>query len=309
MSQAESSVPPSWTIEGALAPGDVLVAANDTIQPADMRAGLKGWGRLLQCSPALEVRGELRTGDFGLAIGLLVDKEGRIYVSCPQLSKLSCFTAGFAPADVKLPPRRRYGNMISDRKGGVLIGVHSLHGEPLPEDEHGDGKLVWFDPQSGEARFFDVEIDGGRGGKHCVSNLALAPDGKTVFYVSEAGRQVLRYDIAANKQLAPFMVVPEDQGGTYGISVADNGNVIMAMGTGVALFAPDASLIRGYQVSADKGWTRAAFCADQRFYFLSNFLDGVLQRRDVETGAVVGELNVGLKGSLTTAVEFAPDRA
>ena len=48
------------------------------------------------------------------------------------------------------------------------------------------------------------------------------------------------------------------------------------------LLTPEGEIIRRYEVSSDKGWTRAAFCVDQDFFFLSNFLDGVLERRSVE---------------------------
>ncbi|MEZ6023785.1 MAG: SMP-30/gluconolactonase/LRE family protein [Hyphomonadaceae bacterium] len=299
--------PPQRTGDPTLTPGDVIVAANDTIQPADMRAGLKGWGRLLHCDAALNIKGELRTGDFGLLIGLMLTKAGEIYVTSPQLWKLAAYTSALEPVAFKPPPRRRYGNMISDRKGGVLIGVHSGHGEPPEPDQYGDGKLVRFDPKTGESEFFDVEIDGGRSGKHYVSNLALAPDNKTVFYVSEAGRRVKRYDIEARKQLDDFLFVPEDQGGTYGLGIDVQGRVILGMGVSAALLTPEGEIIRRYEVSSDKGWTRAAFCVDQDFFFLSNFLDGVLERRSVETGEVLHKLDVGLRGSLTTAVEYAPD--
>src|SRR5690606_11661759 len=166
---------------------------------------------------------------------------------------------------------------------------------------------VRFDPVSGAFAFYDIEIDGGRSGKHYVSNLALAPDGRTVFYVSEAGRRVMRYDIAARRQLDDFYNVPEAEGGTYGLSVADDGRVFMAMGTGAALFSPQGEVLRRYEVSADKGWTRARLCQDQRYFFLSNFLDGVLEKRDAATGAIVAKLDVGLKGSLTSVDEFTPE--
>lgn len=303
MSQAETEQAPSRTGDPTLVPGDVLVGVNDTQQPADMSKGLKAWARLWHCDSELKPKGELRTGDFGLLIGLMLGSGGEILVSMPQLTKVASFDSSLNPVDVKWPPKRRYGNMISDGKGGVLIGVHSAHGAPLPPDEYGDGKLVRFDPKTGAAEFFEVDIDGGRGGKHYISNLALAPDGKTVFYCSEAGRRILRYDIEARRQLDDFLYVPVEEGGSYGVGVDSQGRVIAARGRGAALYSPDGELIRKYEVSAETGWTRASFCLDQSYFLISNFLEGVLQRRDVETGAVIHELNVGLRGSLTTAVE------
>lgn len=294
--------------EAALQAGDVIVAANDTEQPADFRAGLKGWGRLLHCDAALNIKGEWRTGRAGLVIGALVDGAGRFIVTSPQLFELECFDAQMTPSAVTLPPRRRYGNMVADGQGGVLIGIHSGYGdtdEPAT-DGLGDGKLVRFNPDTGLSESFDVEIDGGRGGKHYVSSLALGADGKTVFYTSEAGRRVMRYDIEARRQLEDFHRVPEADGATYGLDVDPRGRVLLATGVGAALMTPEGALIRRYDAEAPTGWTRAAFCADPRAFFFSNFLEGVLDRRDVETGEILASLSVGLSGSLTTAVEFTP---
>lgn len=292
----------------ALQAGDVVVAANDTNQPADFRAGLKGWGRLLHCDAELNVKGEWRTGRPGLVIGALVDGQGRFIVTSPQLFELECFDTQMAPCPVTLPPRRRYGNMVADGQGGVLIGIHSGYGDTdgPATDALGDGKLVRFNPDTGAAESFDVEIDGGRGGKHYVSNLALGADGKTVFYTSEAGRRVMRYDTEARQQLADYCRVPESDGATYGLDVDPKGRVLLATGNGAALMTPEGELIQRYTATSPMGWTRAAFCTDPGAFFFSNFLDGILQRRDVESGGVLVSLDVGLGGSVTTAVEFAP---
>lgn len=287
-----------------VAAGDIFVIGNDTIQPADMRAGLRGHGRVLHCDADLKVKAALRTNDLGLLIGLAISPRGELFVSCPQNSSLGAFETAGQPVAVKFPPRRRYGNFGFDRQGRALLGVHSAHGEQFAPDGHGDGKLVRFDPQSGAFEFFDVEIDGGRGGKHYVSNFALAPDGETVFYVSEAGRRVLRYHLGERRQLPDFLYIPEDEGGTYGLGVASDGRVIIAKGISAALYTPDAKLIRNYDVSSEKGWTRAQFRRDESQFFISNFLDGVLEVRAVETGALLSRLDIGLKGALTSVAEY-----
>ncbi|HRE42588.1 MAG TPA: hypothetical protein PKY87_01295 [Terricaulis sp.] len=287
-----------------VAEGDIFVIGNDTIQPADMRAGLRGHGRVLHCDADLKVKGALRTTEFGLLIGLAISPEGQLFVSCPQTSSLGAFTVAGAPVDAKLPPRRRYGNVGFDKTGRALVGVHSAHGEQFAPDGNGDGKLVRFDPKSGAFEFFDVEIDGGRGGKHFVSNFALAPDGETVFYVSEAGRRVLRYHMGERRQLPDFLFIPEEEGGTYGLDVAADGRVIMAKGIGAAIYSPEGKLIRTYEVSSDKGWTRTQLRRDESQFFISNFLDGVIEVRDVETGALINRLDIGLKGALTSVAEY-----
>jgi sugar lactone lactonase YvrE len=304
--QAESGGPRRIG-EGALEPGDVFVVANDTTE-TDPRAGIKGWGRILHCDHALATKAEIFTGDFGLVIGLALDQaSGLLYATCPQLSKIMVFDRGGNPAGPpSFLPRRRYGNLTFDPLGRILIGVHSGHGEAPPEDGH-QGKLVRFDPKTGEFDFFEVEIDGGRGGKHFVSNLALHPDGRTVFYVSEAGRRVARYDVESRRQLEDFLVFEEGDAGTYGMGITQGGRVVMALGTGAALFDPDGRLVRRYDLPAPKGWTRAKLAPDDHHFYIGNFLDGLLQRREIDSGRVVAELDIGRRAGLTSVVEYAPE--
>ncbi len=306
MNNGDSQQHARRTGESTLQPGDVIIVANDTVQPADMRAGLKGWGRLLHCDDQLHIKGELFTGKFDLLLGLSMDDQQRLIVTCPSTADISVFDMNMQAVTTRLPPRRRYGNIISDRNGGFLLGIHSSYGEPLPRDEFGDGKLVQFKPHDGQTTVFDVDVDGGRGNKHFVSNLAIAPDRKTVFYTSEAGRRLLRYDIENQTQLDDFATFEPEEGGTYGVDVDDQGHILIARGSFAEIYDPSGKLLQRLEGDGRSGWTRATFCHDQKFYFFSNFLEGVFQRRSVETGEVVSELVTGMRGSLTASVEYFP---
>ena len=221
-----------------------------------------------------------------------------------KTASLACDSSGAQHRPGSFLPERRYGNMALARNGDILIGVHSLYGTPI-EDEHGAGKLVRFNPQTGAVRFHDVEIDGGRGGRHCISNLALAPDDTTVYYVSEAGRRVGRYDTGSGRQLPDFIAFAEEDAlRTYGLGVLPGGEVLMASGSGAVLFGPRGELLTHYDVPLENGWTRARPALDGKHFYLSNFLHGLLQRRDIATGAVVSELNTGLKCSLLSLSEY-----
>lgn len=292
-----------------LSPGDLYVAATDVDDAVlDFRKGIRGDGRILHCAADLSVKRELRTGEVGLVVGLALDPaSGVLYSTNPQCSSFVCFDrAGVMVEGPSFLPSRRFGNMVRDQAGRIVVGVHSLYSE-APDDGFGDGKLVRFDPARATFEFFDVEYDGGRGGRHCVSGLSLAADGKTVFYVSEAGRRVLRYDMEAKRQLPDFLVLAaDDPRGTYGLSVLPDGNVLMAMGTGVAQFDPQGGEVRRYDVPDRKGWTRARLALDGTHFYLGNFLDGTLQRRSLADGSIVAEMNVGRKGSLTSIAEYLP---
>lgn len=293
-----------------LEPGDVFIAATETFQPLDFRKGIRGQCRILHCNSQLEVKAERRTGEVGLVVGLLLDQiTGTLFSTNPQQNSFVCYDRhGNRIPGPEFLPRRRYGNMAMDPQGRILVGVHSLHGGESPADEHGPGKLVRFSYRERQFEFFPVEYDGGRGGKHCVSNLALSPDGSVVYYVSEAGRRVMRYDLDGKRQLPDFLhFEPDDPRGTYGLGVLPDGRVLMALGVGAGLFGPDGEELRFYDAPAAKGWTRARLAADGEHFYLGNFLEGILQRRRISDGRVTVQVDIGHKGSLTSVVEYSPE--
>jgi sugar lactone lactonase YvrE len=290
------------------APGDLFICATDVEEATlDFRKGISGKGRILHCDSAFHVKTEIWTGDEGLIVGLAFDPIGRaLYITNPQAYTVKRLDADGTLLDrgAAFLPHRRFGNLVFRKDGTALIGVHSFHGAAV-EDAYGDGKLVSFDPRRETFEFHTVEIDGGRGGKHCISNITIAPDDRTVFYASEAGRRLSRYDVVAKKQLPPFLeLASDDPRGTYGVQVRANGEVVMAAGIGLCRFAPDGALIQTYPVAEKKGWTRVKLALDGVHLFVGNFLDGILEKRVIETGELVASFNIERKGALTSVVEI-----
>ena len=288
-------------------PGDLFLVLNEIDQSnIDYRKGISGQCRIVHYDRDFNEKGVLWTGEAGMLVGLLYNPgERRLYATNPQCNSILAYDAAGAQHRLgSFLPERRYGNMALARNGDIVVGLHSLYGAAI-EDEHGDGKLIRFNPQSGTARFHEVEIDGGRGGRHCVSNLALGADDRTVYYASEAGRRLCRYDTESRRQLPDFVAFGDDDAmRTYGMGVLPGGEVLMASGSGAALFGPRGERLQSYEVPLESGWTRAKPALDGRHFYLSNFLHGLLQRRDIASGAVVGELNTGLKCSLLSLSEY-----
>lgn len=293
-----------------LKPGDLFLVLNEIDQEnIDYRRGISGQCRILHCDRDFNTRGELWTGERGMLVGLLYNpNDGRLYATNPQQNSILAYdSSGTKHRLANYLPVRRYGNMALAQSGDILIGVHSLYGAPI-RDEHGDGKLIRFNPQNRTFHFHEVEIDGGRGGKHCVSNLALGADDRTIHYVSEAGRRLCRYDTETGRQLADFITFGEaDTMRTYGLGLLAGGEVLMATGSGAVLLSPGGTILRRYEVPLKNGWTRAQPALDGKHFYLGNFLHGLLQRRDIASGAVVSELNTGLKCSLLSLTEYQPD--
>ena len=288
-------------------PGDLFLALNEIDQGnVDIRKGISGHCRIVHYDRDFKPRGELWTGEAGLLVGLLYNpNDRRLYATNPQENSILAYDpAGRQHRLGSCLPQRRYGNMALAPGGDIFIGVHSLYGTPVT-DHFGDGKLIRFNPGTGAVRFFEVEIDGGRGGRHCVSNLAVAPDGRTVYYVSEAGRRVCRYDTGTGRQLPDFVTLAGNGSmRTYGLGVLAGGEVLMACSYGAVLFGAGGDILMEYEVPLESGWTRAMPARDGRHFYLSNFSQGLLQRRDIATGEVAGELNTGLRYSMLSLSEY-----
>lgn len=289
--------------------GDFFLALNEIDQSSiDFRKGISGLCRIVHYDREFNPKGELWTGESGLLVGLLYNpNDRRLYATNPQENSLLVYDpAGKKHRLTSFLPVRRYGNMALAQNGDIVIGVHSLYGAPI-EDEYGDGKLIRFNPHTEAVRFFEVEIDGGRRGRHCISNLAIAPDDRTIYYVSESGRRLCRYDTESGRQLDDFLTFAEDDSlRTYGMGVLPGGEVLMACSSGAVLFGPRGEVLKNYDVPLDRGWTRARLARDGEHFWLSNFTQGLLQRRNIETGEVVNELNTGLKCSMLSLTEYQP---
>ena len=287
--------------------GDLFLALNEIDQNnIDFRKGISGLCRIVHYDRDFNPKGELWTGESGLLVGLLYNpNDQRLYATNPQQNSLLAYdSAGGKHRLTGYLPVRRYGNMALARNGDIVIGVHSLYGAP-PEDQYGDGKLIRFNPETEMVNFHDVEIDGGRSGRHCISNLAIGPDDKTIYYVSEAGRRLCRYDTETQQQLSDFITFAKDDVmKTYGMGMLPGGEVLMACSSGAVLFSSEGETLKNYDVPFKKGWTRAKLALDGKHFFLSNFSQGLLQRRDIESGEVVSELNTGLKCSMLSLSEY-----
>ena len=287
--------------------GDFFLALNEIDQTnINFRKGISGRCRIVHYDKDFKPKGELWTGEEGLLVGLLYNpNDKRLYATNPQLNSILAYdSAGNKHRLANYLPVRRYGNMALARNGDILIGVHSLYGEP-PDDQYGDGKLIRFNPDTETVDFYEVEIDGGRSGRHCISNLAIAPDDTTIYYVSEAGRRLCRYDTESRRQLGDFITFGDgDAMKTYGMGGLADGRLLMACSSGAVLFSRGGEIVKNYDVPFNKGWTRAKLALDGEHFYLSNFSQGLLQRRNIETGEVVGELNTGLKASMLSLSEY-----
>lgn len=284
-------------------PGDIFLAATDVDDSnVDLR-NHSGPGRVLHYDAALQLKGELRTGQTGLVIGLGYDRRHHeLLVTDPSAHVVTRFAAdGSRLEPFEFLPRARIGSIQFLPDGRFCAGVHSRHGEDPATPQP---KLFLCDREAATAEPLAVDIDGGKFRFHAVTHMTLAPDGQTLLYVSETGRRVMRYDLARRRQLEDFLVFgAEDPRGTYGLGCLPDGRVLMATGMGAAMFAADGSVLKTYDIPERRGWSRLQVSQDAGRFWLSNFFEGILQQRDIETGVLLREHDIGRKYSLCGLAE------
>ncbi|MCU0760788.1 MAG: SMP-30/gluconolactonase/LRE family protein [Steroidobacteraceae bacterium] len=289
------------------APGDLLVAATDVDdRNVDLR-NHSGPGRILHYGADFAPKGELRTGQDGLVVGLAIDPADRSLYACdPGSQTVTRFDReGRCGGRAALLPRARIGSMLFLPDGRFVAGLHSRIGEPPGSP----APRLWIgDFRRGTLEALEAEVDGGKFGFHCITHFALAPDGRTLLYVSEAGRRLMRVDLEARRQLPDLLQFgKDDPRGTYGPAVLRDGRVLLATGGGALMLDPDGSLLRSYEFGSARGWSRLTLSLDQRVFHVGNFVEGRLETRDVETGELRHVLDIQRKYCLSGVAEV-PDR-
>jgi sugar lactone lactonase YvrE len=284
--------------------GDLFLAATDVDdRNVDLR-NHAGPGRVLHLDPQLRLRASLYTGQTGLVVGLAIDPtDGALYACDPGSQTITRFTSeGACEGPVGFLPRARIGSLLFLPDGRFVAGLHSKIGE-RPD---APGPRLWLgSARQQTATGFAAEIDGGKFGFHCVTHMSLAPDGRTLHYVSENGRRLMRWDIEARRQLPDLMRLPaDDPRGTFGPAVRADGYVWMATGTGALLLTPDGRTELEIAGSRPRGWSRLTLSLDGRHFYLGNFIEGLLEKRDAASGDLLLTHDIQRKYSLSGVAEF-----
>jgi len=293
----------------AFAPGDILCAASDVDdREIDLR-NHKGPGRILHFDRDFRPKGELWTGEIGLLVGLAVDPaDGAIYAADPNRRMVFRFGAdGALLGPLADLPDRPWGTVAFAPDGSAFLGVHTQRG-PAPQDALGADKLVRADLAAGVAlKGLPVETDGGHTGWHGLTSLAFLGDGHEVVYVSEGGKRVPRYDLATGVQGADFFAFAEDDPRrVFGVARAADGRVLLAAGGSCLLMSPSGEVLSEWPAATPKGWTRVTPSLDGATFFFNNFLEGVIERRRLDDGAVIARHDIERKCALCGVAEIGP---
>lgn len=298
------------------APGDVVVGCTQLNDPNDDHAGR---GRLLHFDSRLRLRNTLWLDDTTHIVqGVRFAPDGTLWAFDPFAYKIVRFDAqGRRLENFAQAPARAFGHVSFAPDGRFFLG-ENLVGEAsrvrlkttLPympgTKRFGDGHLFAFSPQGRLLKEFATATHGGMGGFQGLTSSALAPDGRTVFYTSESGPKVMRFDVKDGVQRPDFVAFPENSGQFFfDVAFDRSGQLLAVRGMSIDVFDAGGKLVRSLPL-AQFGWASLSVPVTKDHVYVANWFNGELSKIDLRTGAVLATTNVGGRKCLAGVAEAAP---
>ncbi len=295
----------------AFAPGDVLVGATRLNNPDDDHAGE---GRILHYDTALNFKASHAVPDATHVIaGLAFDPHGALWAFDFQAHRVICFDRDGGRAVVPDLGGRSYSNVQFCNDGSMLLGEHLVGSEsrmPLGTQfrrdpatgRFGDGHVFRFDAEGRLLEEYATETHGGMGGFLGVTMTALSSDERVLYYVSETGSRLMRYDLVEKRQLPDLVRHPDDSREMFfDLAFLSDGTLGVLRGNRLERVDPDTGECLDLHPLDGFGWATLCPCADDDGILATNFFTGELIRyslgqREVRARVLVEDARRSLAG-------------
>ena len=147
------------------------------------------------------------------------------------------------------------------------------------------------------------------GGFLGVTTASLAPDNRTLVYVSETGTRVFQYDIVADKQL-PDLITLQPGAGEIALLAQHlpDGTLLYIKAnfkTGFKLdhLKANAELIKSWDLPGP-GWATVTPLLEPGVLLLGNFFTGTVAKFDMQSGTIGTKAETGVKRSLAGLAQY-----
>lgn len=296
------------------APGDVVVGCTQLNDPTDDHAGR---GRLLHFDSNLKLRNTLWLDDTTHIVqGTRFAPDGTLWAFDPFAYKI----VRFARDGRRLPnftnaPPRAFGHVTFAPDGRFFLG-ENLVGDAsrvalkttLPfmpgTRRFGEGHLFAFTAQGRLSKEHSTATHGGIGGFQGLTSSALSPDGRTVFYTSESGPRILRYDVVDGAQRPDFVTFPDNAGQFFfDVAFDRSGHLLAIRGMSIDVYDAAGKVTRSLPL-AQFGWASLSIPVTDDHVYAANWFNGELSKIDLRSGAVLATTNVGGRKCLAGVAEM-----
>jgi hypothetical protein len=305
---AEADVP--------FAPGDVAVGCTLLDDPKDDHRGI---GRILHYDAALHLKRTITLDDTTHIVqGTRFGPDGTLWAFDAFAYRILRFDRrGRRQADFDAPARS-FAHITFAPDGSFYLGENFVGNAStvrlrttipfMPGTQRfGDGHLFHFSKDGRLLREHATAVHGGMGGFQGLTSSALSADGKTLYYTSESGPRLMRYDLAADRQLPDLLAFPENTGKFFfDIAFDRRGRLLAVRGMTIdALNASTGAVLQSYAVTPF-GWASLSIPVTETHVYATNFFTGDLIKIGLADGRVLAKTNVGVRKSLSGVAEMPP---
>ena len=285
------------------AQGDIFVGATLLNNDEDDHAGR---GRIIQYDADLNEKAVVWLDDTThLVGGLNVAPDGVLWAFDMTAFKVLRFGPDGQRQDDFPAPKRALSHVNFAADGTYLFGEHQVGSEttvPLGtklatvpgSDRFGDGHVFRVDASGNILHEYETDTHGGMGGFLGVTMSALSADGTTLYYVSETGPRLMRYDLENDRQLPDlFSFAPEDRQMFFGLTFDGEGRLLVARGDRVERITTEGEVENTYPLEGF-GWALVVPTVDGDHFLAVNFFTGTVAKVALSSGETVATANTGV---------------
>jgi hypothetical protein len=302
--------------------GDIFAGATLLNNKEDDHAGP---GRIFQYDSNLNEKGILWTeGTTHLVGGLSFAPDGTLWA----FDSNSFTVIRVSPAGKQLPrirfADRAFSNITFAKDGTIYLGEHlvgntvrlrpgSTLGTTLPKlpgtDRFGDGRLYHFTQDGKLLKEFHTPVHGGMPGFLGLTGSALAPDGRTMLYLSELSDSIRCWDVVADKALPNLVSYAPDSGDmAMTIMYTPDGELLhikanFKKGFFLQKLSAKGELIREYPLPGP-GWAAVGRSTEKDMALLGNFFTGTVAKFSLVSGEIVAKAETGVQRSLAGLAQY-----
>ena len=299
----------------AFSPGDVFAGVTLLNDPEDDHAGR---GRIIQYDAGLNEKGVLWIDDSThLVGGLKFDSAGVLWAFDANAHLVIRVGADGQRLPHQDFAQRSFSNVNFGPEGQVYLAEHMVGSETLlplqtelkrmpGSDRFGDGHVFEYSQEGELVAEHATETHGGMGGFLGVTHSTLAPDGRTLVYVSETGKRIMRFDLEGSRQLPDILNLPEEERGAmcFAVSYSVGGALLHMRGNAVEVLSEEGERLKELPMPGF-GWASMCVSSDGESVLGGNFFTGELARMNLDSGEITTRANVGVERSLAGIAEFA----
>lgn len=279
------------------APGDIFATCTLLDDPSDDH---RGRGRIIHYDANLALKNTLWLDDTTHLL------QGPRFSPQQVLFAFDAFAhkvVRFAVDGSRLPnlveaPARAFGSAAFATDGRFFLGETLVGtGSRLPlkttlptmpgSTRLGDGHVFEFDANGKLRREHATPTHGGMAGFQGVSSLALAPDGRTLVYVSETGPKIFAWDVATGTSLPDIASFPDSSRKFYfDVRFDEIGSLYALAGGALEIYDLRSRTLRRSIALPGFGWASMSTPRSGNI-LLANFFSGEIAKLDLATGAVL----------------------